>query len=276
MKIGIVAPAARLDPDLARRLAQVADSFGRQRPDLHVLPQCYLSSGHFAGDDRARAASFVEVANDASFDALWIARGGYGCCRILDRVLPALDAPARAKTYLGYSDAGFLLAALYGLGFPRIAHGPMPTDLSRDKGERAVARALSFLIDAAADSLEPTVRSGEKVAAFNITVLCHLIGTPWLPDLDGHILLLEEVAEYMYAIDRSLFHLTSHPAIRRVAGIMLGRCQAIPDNHPAFGQNEEQVVRHWCEKAGIPYRGRADIGHDVDNKVVPFGDWRRW
>ena len=83
--------------------------------------------------------------------------------------------------------------------------------------------------------------------------------------------MLEEVSEPMYRIDRSLFHITSNPAIRRVAGIMLGRCSDITPNDPDFGMNEEEVARHWCQKSGIPWLGRADIGHDADNKVVPFG-----
>jgi muramoyltetrapeptide carboxypeptidase len=75
----------------------------------------------------------------------------------------------------------------------------------------------------------------------------------------------------LYRIDRALFHVTSNPGIRKVAGIRLGRCSAIPPNEPDFGQGEEQIARHWCEVSGIPYLGRADIGHDIHNKIVPFG-----
>ena len=73
------------------------------------------------------------------------------------------------------------------------------------------------------------------------------------------------------AIDRALFHLAASPAIRRVAGIRLGRVSDVLPNDPDFGEDEETVARHWCERYGIPYLGRADIGHDLANKVVPFG-----
>jgi muramoyltetrapeptide carboxypeptidase len=119
--------------------------------------------------------------------------------------------------------------------------------------------------------LEPTVRSGKKSAAFNITVFSQLLGTPLQPDLGGHVLMLEEVGEAMYRIDRSLFHITSNAEIRRVSGIMLGRCSAITPNEPDFGMNEEEIARYWCQRARIPWLGRADIGHDANNKVVPFG-----
>jgi muramoyltetrapeptide carboxypeptidase len=68
-----------------------------------------------------------------------------------------------------------------------------------------------------------------------------------------------------------MFHITSNPAVRRVAGIRLGRCSLVPENDRDFGETEEEVVRHWCERSGIPWLGVADIGHDADNKVVPFG-----
>jgi muramoyltetrapeptide carboxypeptidase len=85
--------------------------------------------------------------------------------------------------------------------------------------------------------------------------------------------MLEDVSEYMYRLDRALFHITSNADIRRAAGCKLGRCSDIPINEPDFGQTEEDVIKTWCDRSGIPYLGRADIGHDIDNKVVPFGCW---
>lgn len=275
MKIAVVAPGNRLSDDIPTKLSALAETaFPDRRPDIVVHPQCFERSGHFAGDDATRARAFLETANDTAVDAVWIGRGGYGAFRLIDAVLPALGPAARTKIYLGYSDAGALLGALYGAGIGRVAHGPMPSDLGRDGGEAAARRALAFLVEGDTGALEPNVAAGEPTAAFNITILAHLIGTPYLPDLAGHVLMLEEVAEPMYRIDRALGQITSAPAIRRVAGIRLGRCGDIPANDPDFGRGEEEVARFWCKRAGIPYLGRADIGHDAANKVVPFGLWR--
>jgi muramoyltetrapeptide carboxypeptidase len=277
VKIGVVAPASRIDFSVADRVTALARKHYPERPPEIVFhPQCFLSSGHFAGDDDSRAQAFLDVANDAEFDALWFARGGYGSCRLGAILLPALTTVARKKVYLGYSDAGSLLGGLYKEAFPHVAHGPMPADINRPDGETAIDRALAFLVDGASKTLEPTVSALTPTVAFNITILGHLIGTPLAPDLTGHILMLEEVSEHMYRIDRALCHLTSNPGIRRVAGIMLGRCSDIPPNEPDFGQTEEEVARHWCGVSGIPYLGRADIGHDINNKVVPFGRWHGW
>jgi muramoyltetrapeptide carboxypeptidase len=269
-RIGIVATASQLPPARAERVAALAaERFPEVELNFH--PQSFLSAGHFAGEDAARAAAFVEVANDPNYDALWFARGGYGSARIAASALPRLGEAARRKAYLGYSDAGALLAGLYAMGFSRLAHGPMPADIARKDGEDAIVRALAYLACGARDGLEPTLPAGGKAAAFNLMTLSQLIGTPLQPDLSGHVLMLEEVSEHMYRIDRSLFHVTSNPAIRRVAGIRLGRVSDVTPNDPEFGQDEIAIVRHWCRVSGIPYLGRADIGHDAANKIVPFG-----
>jgi muramoyltetrapeptide carboxypeptidase len=147
----------------------------------------------------------------------------------------------------------------------------MPNDIGRDGGEQAVARALAWLVERSAASLEPSLERTGKAAAFNITVLSQLLGTALEPDLSGHVLMLEEVSEHTYRTDRSMFHITGNPAIRRVAGVRLGRCSLVPANDPDFGETEEDVVRFWCEHSGIAYFGKADIGHDGDNKIIPFG-----
>jgi len=272
LKIGVVATASAMSPEVAERVPVLAKTlYGDRAPEIVFHPDCSASAGHFAGDDATRTRAFLEVANDASFDALWFARGGYGSCRIADAVLAGLAPAARAKTYLGYSDAGALLAGLYRAGFPHLAHGPVAQDILRDGGDAAIARALGWLIDRAPETLEPSLGDGRKAAAFNLTVFSLLLGTALEPDLTDHVLMLEEVSEAMYRIDRSFFHVTSNPSVRRVAGIRLGRCSLIPPNDPDFGMTEEAVARFWCERSGIPWLGRADIGHDADNRVVPFG-----
>jgi muramoyltetrapeptide carboxypeptidase len=262
-----------MSSDVAERVQTLAVSLYPDRtPEIVFHPQCFASHGHFAGDDEIRAQAFLDIANDEGTDAVWFARGGYGCCRVAEAVMRGLAEASRRKAYLGYSDAGMLLAALYRAGYQAVAHGPVAQDILRDGGDAAVTRALAWMVDRTPTVLEPTVGRGKKTAAFNMTVLSQLLGTPLQPDLGGHVLMLEEVGEAMYRIDRSLFHITSNAGIRRVSGIMLGRCNAITPNEPDFGMNEEEVAQYWCRKSGIPWLGRADIGHDIHNKIVPFGD----
>lgn len=271
-RIGVVAPASPIKEALADKVKALAcDEYGPDKVEIVFHPQCFSSAGHFAGDDAARAAAFLEMAHDLDTDAVWFARGGYGSARILPLVMDKLEDAARGKTYLGYSDMGALMAGLMRAGFQNLAHGPMPQDLAHDNGEAAIRRALRWLVERDAASLEPGIASGTPAAAFNLMTLSQLIGTPWQPDLAGRVLMLEEVSEHLYAIDRSLFHVSSNPEIRKVAGLMLGRCSAIPENDRPFGEELEDIAKRWCETSGIAWLGRADIGHDADNKIVPMG-----
>lgn len=275
-RIGVVAPGGWIDPAIAQRTrAFAADTLLDRAPEIVFHPQCFLSAGHLAGDDETRVAAFLDVANDPSFDALWFARGGYGSCRVAEAVMAGVAPAARDKIYLGYSDAGAMLAGLYKLGFPNLAHGPMPVDITREGGEAAVKRALAYMIERNADAIEITATPEVKTVAFNLVVFSQLLGTPLEPDLTDHVLMLEEVGEYLYRIDRAFFHITSTPSVRRVRGIKLGRVSEVTPNNYDFGQNDEEIAQYWCKRAGIAYLGRADIGHDVDNRVVPFGVLKR-
>lgn len=274
--IGIVATSSRVAPDLKERLEPlVARLMPRSTPILRFHETMFAPHGHFAGTDQARSEAFLQMANDESVDAIWFARGGYGACRLDETLFSRMTAAARKKIYLGYSDIGFVLARLYREGIGLAAHGPVPSDLYHAGGEAAVARALRFLTARDPETLEPSVHGGEPTVAFNMSILSHLLGTGWQPDLGGHVLMLEEVAEYHYAIDRSLFTILSHPAVRTVKGVRLGACTSIPQNDHPFGQEPEEMVRMWCDRAGIAYLGPAEIGHHGENRIVPFGGLAR-
>ena len=146
----------------------------------------------------------------------------------------------------------------------------MPQDIMREGGEAAIHRALGWLAKGDATAIEPGL-SGCANGGFQLTVFSLLLGTPLEPDLSGHVLIVEEVSEHLYRIDRSLFHLTSNPGMKRLAGLRLGRCSDIPANDPDFGEDEEAIARFWCTRSGIAWLGRADIGHDAANRIVPFG-----
>ena len=265
MRIAVVAPSCTLK----REAADAVNAIVAERGDCELLihPQCFLVSGHFAGTDEARLAALREVMADPSVDAVWFARGGYGSNRIAEAVAADLPEAARGKLYMGYSDAGFLLGAFHKAGL-HVSWGPMPQDVLRDGGNAAVQRALSWLVRRDASALEPNLQA--PAMAFNLTVLSNLLGTPLEPDFTGVELLIEEVSEHLYATDRTMFHVTSSPNVRRAARIRLGRVADILPNDPDFGSDEASVIEHWCTRSGIPYAGRADIGHDAQNKVVPF------
>ena len=151
-----------------------------------------------------------------------------------------------------------------------MAHGPMVQDIARTNGEAAIQRALDWLMNKDRSALEPALKPGKRAMAFNLTVLSNLIGTSIEPDFAGAELLIEDVAEHEYRIDRAMFHVTGSPAVRSAASLRMGRMSEIPENDPVFGSDAESIVRDWCGRSGIAFGGAADIGHDAANCVVPF------
>ena len=267
MRIGIVAPARPIDESVAVRLKAVAADF--PGVELVVSPQCFLSEGHFAGPDAMRAEAFIAMANDPSISAIWCARGGYGSNRILAMLADRLGPAASAKTYLGYSDFGFVLGALYARRLGRQVHAPMPGDLARAGGEAAVRRTLGWLTGDRS-GVEPGLGS-RPAAAFNLSILTALAGTPWLPDLADHVLIVEEVSEPLYRVDRMLFELAHATQLKGLAGVRLGRVSDVQPNDPPWGESLAVMLPRWCGELGVPFLGAADIGHDIGNKIVPFG-----
>ena len=289
-RIGIVAPSVYLLPQHVERAnAMVATHF----PDVELVwhPQVYGRApnevggdtgfvfsdatnvpaaelhGHFAGSDEQRAEAFIEMANREDIDAIWFASGGYGAGRIAMDVLPRLGPAARNKTYMGYSDASYMLAILYRAGFPHLCHGPMVIDGS----EEARMRAVAWLARKDARSLEPGLRTGERYVAFNLISAAMMVGTPLFPDVTGHVMMVEEVGEYLYSVDRCFFALTSAVWRHPPAEIRLGQITDIKENDRPYGKDEVGIAQDWCGRANIRYGGRAEIGHYAGNKVVPFG-----
>lgn len=291
-RIGIVAPSVYIMPDTKERIEALAAA---EFPEAQLVwhPQVFARSpnevagntgfvfsneevipdntqyGHFAGSDEQRAAAFVEFANRDDLDAIWFAAGGYGAGRIALDVLPRLNASARNKTYMGFSDASYTLAMLYRAGFPHVCHGPMAVS-----GNESARRALAWLTRRDPSALEPSIRPGQKYAAFNLISLAMIVGTPLMPDLSDHVVMVEEVGEYLYAVDRCFFSICLGMMRSRPAEIKLGSITNIKENNRPFGKDEVGIAEDWCRRTNIPYGGRARIGHDADNHVVPFGLFR--
>lgn len=266
-RIAICAPATAITRNHARAIeALVASEFPQHSIKIHE--QCFASHGHFAGPDLLRLGAFLECANDPDIDAVWFAKGGYGSNRIAEAAIAQLNDSAKAKTYVGFSDCGYLLAALYRHNIGQSVHGSMPVSARSERGRDAVRRVLNWF-SGDASGLEPSLDGQTPAAAFNLMTLAMITNTPLMPDLSDHVLMVEEVSEHMYSVDRLFFHIAN--TLPRLAGLRLGTVNHVPENLREFGQGAEEIAKFWCARAGIPYLGRAQIGHDGENRIVPFG-----
>src|SRR6266542_2584585 len=242
--VRVVAPSSPFDPAaLEKGLEVLSGRLGlrpRMRTDLGTR-RAYL-----AGDDARRAEEWREAVADPEARAIFCARGGYGAMRILSAVDPA-PLLARPKTLVGFSDVTALHAALNRAGLATV-HGPVVTQLGRAP-EDAVRHLEALLLGGA------------------LTILAHLAGTPFAPRLDGAILLLEDVGEKPYRIDRCLTQLRLSGALDGVAGIAVGQLTACDD----AGVLAADVVREAVLAAGVPAIEGLPVGHDDANFAVPLG-----
>ena len=239
----------------------------RQRGDceLAIHPQCFLSDGHFAGPDEARLAALREVMADPSVDACGsraAAMARTASPRRLSRTRPR----ARTKTTLAIATPASCSPECIRRGSRW--RGADAAGRAARRGEAAVGRALDWLVRRDPSALEPGLQG--PAMAFNLTVLSNLLGTSLEPDFSGVDLLIEDVSEHLYRIDRSMFHVTAAPNVRRAARIRLGRVSDILPTTPISPSTRPRSSRIGARRSGIPFGGRADIGHDATNKVVPF------
>lgn len=242
--------------------------------------------GYLAGEDAARAEGITRAFLDDSVDAVFALRGGWGT----GRLLPLLDYRAIArhpKILLGYSDITALLLALRArCGFVGI-HGPNllsdwnphVVELLRRllfAGERVEYRPVKpetqslASMEGRIQTLVPGQASGELIGG-NLTVLASLVGTPFLPDLRGCLLFLEDVHEPVYRIDRALTQLRLAGLLERVNGIVFGAFSKIP---PENGYGEfalYEVLEQHSRAAGKPAFLGAAFGHIPANSPLPLG-----
>ena len=266
-RIAVCAPATPITRDHAEAAeALVAQEFPEH--SIYFHEQCFKSAGHFAGTDLERLEALVELANNPDYDAVWFAKGGYGSNRIAEAAVARMNAAARSKTYVGFSDMGYLLAALYRHNIGQPVHGSMPVSARSERGREAVRRVLKWF-SGDGSGLEPSLDGKTPAVAFNLITLAMLTNTPMMPDLTGHVVMVEEVSEHLYSVDRLFFHLAN--TLPRLAGLRLGQVTDVPENYVEFGQEAEDIAKFWCNRAGIPYLGRAEIGHTPSNRIVPFG-----
>ncbi len=286
-RVRLVAASSALD-DLERLQQGIAvlEGWG-----LEVLahPEPLRRWGYLAGADLERRADLSAPsppgagpagADDAPDQAALLAciRGGWGAARLLEQ---PLDLPA--GWLLGFSDVTSLLWAMASRGLGGAIHGPLVTSLAGEpEWSRERLRDLLFgkpLADLEGVGWVGGCASGPLLAG-NLTVATHLLGTPHLPDLQGAILVLEDVGEAPYRLDRLLTHWRLGGALQQLAGIGLGRFTHCDDPDPDPGDplpgqarrfSAEQVLRDRTADLGIPVVAGLPVGHEPGNAALPLG-----
>lgn len=271
-RVALVAPAGPLrdQSELDRAVANTRAFGWDPVPAAHALSR----SGYFAGEDSERAADLDAAVRDARIDGIWCLRGGYGAMRILQHV--DFSALRRSpKALIGFSDITALHAAI-GVSAGVISyHGPAArhalNDFSRDSLQRALARLADPCGSAPDSRVLRDGRAEGRLAGGNLALLSALCGTPFFPDLDGAILVLEDVNEAVYRVDRMLRQLLLAGTLRGLRAIAFGHCTGCAEEADDGSRTLAGVVTEIAAAVQVPCILGIPVGHIDSQWTVPLG-----
>ena len=271
MKIAIVAPARKI----TREEIEFAINWLNQNGFEAVFDnRLFMFDAIFANTDDRRAAVIQEYMNRPDIDAIWMARGGYGSIRIIDK-LDFTQFVKQPKPIIGFSDVTVFHGKLSRLGIPSI-HASMPHILSNKTPE-----ALQSLIDALTGKPLhyewkscPLNKQGEAkgvIVGGNLSVLCGMLGSKSVPETDGKILFIEEIDEYIYHVERMMYALKRAGHLAHLKALIIGGLTDIHDNPEPFGKTVEQAIFDVVKEYDYPICFGFPAGHQPDNRAIVFG-----
>lgn len=266
-RVAVIAPASAFDrPSFENGLALIA-----ARYDVRYQPAIFEQHRYLAGSDGRRLRELTDALLDPEIRGVFCARGGYGATRLLAQ-LSSL-APAAPKPLVGFSDITALHFWLQSRGVMSV-HGPVLTQLGLlpEETRRRLFQLLESASPAAPLRATDTYASGVAEGPLlggTLSVVTRLLGTPYMPSLEGAILLLEDVGERPYRLDRMWTHLELAGVLRQVRGIALGSFTHCEEKDADYSAAD--VLRELAQATGLPCAAGFPIGHGAANEPVPLG-----
>ncbi|WP_224368748.1 S66 peptidase family protein [Hyalangium versicolor] len=264
--VHVVAPAGPFD----RAGFEAGFNLIAQRYSPLLGADLFDAHRYLAGDDRRRREELSRALLDSRARAIFCARGGYGSMRLLPDLPLADMAPSML---VGFSDITALHLALQALGRVSI-HGPVLTQLGKQPPD--VQERLFRLLESpepppplsGSAPYVPGVVEGPLIGG-NLSLVTRLLGTPYLPSLDGAVLLLEDIGERPYRLDRMWTHLRLAGVFKRVKGIVLGDFTDCEERNAEYSSAD--VLRSLAEEIRLPCAAGFPIGHGSLNYPVSLG-----
>lgn len=272
--VALVSPAGPVAQSRVEAAVKVLTDWGL-RP--RVYPHAFDRFSFYAGTDEQRAADLNDALADPEIRAVICNRGGYGVQRIIEYV--DFAAVRRdPKLVLGFSDITALHAALWRNARLASIHGPVAAQLERggltnSSVKHSLMSAEPVLVRADPEEATAGVRvkgvARGLLLGGNLSLLSTSVSTPFMPDLNGAILLIEDVGESAYRIDRMLTHLRNCGILQRLSGVAVGQFSEPAGAAGAVSLTE--VLNERLGDLGIPVLGGLSIGHGDPNIAVPLG-----
>lgn len=282
--IALVLPASKIPMEEIDKCVEALENRGFT---VHLAVNAEEEQGFFCGNDDARLRAFTECWLDPEVKAIWCIAGGYGCTRLL----PLLDFSLfqeHPKIFIGMSDITALHAVLN--RFMVTYLGPVAFQLYAIENEEEKRRIgeeslFAFLENPARHAtwnlvdhpqvtvVQKGIGEGELVGG-NLTLINALVGTPYEIDTKGKILILEDVNEKTYQIDRKICQLAQSGALDGLAGLILGNytgCEPRRSESRGTDITLDEVFSHWFADAPYPVIRGFPTGHIPEQETLPLG-----
>jgi muramoyltetrapeptide carboxypeptidase len=271
-RVALIAPSGplRSESDLERAVASAREFGWEPVVGNHVLEH----DGYLAGSDAHRLADLNRFAADPSIDAIWCIRGGYGAMRLLHGI--DYDAwRGSTKTLIGYSDITALHSAIGPRADLVTYHGPTArgtlTEFTRTSFRAAVVDKTESCGAATDGVMLRGGRAKGRLVGGNLALLASLCGTPYAPRYDGAILVVEDINESVYRLDRMFTQLRHAGALERLAGIAFGQFTDIPVDEGYEDRPLNSLLVEIAAAYDIPCLANIPLGHIPDQWTVPLG-----
>ncbi|MFC6103740.1 S66 peptidase family protein [Olivibacter domesticus] len=270
-KVAIVCPAWKVDDNL-QDAVNLLNSWG-----LEVVLGKTVNSSYrqYAGSDELRAEDFQVMLNDDSIKAIFAARGGYGCVRMIDQV-DFTNFAVKPKWIIGFSDITVIHSHIHALyGVPTI-HGQMPITIpDATKASLISLHDTLFgkkaLYEYESESEQVVGQAQGVLIGGNLALLVNLLGSVSDMNYDGKILFVEDVGEFYYSVDRMLWTLKRAGKLSKLKGLIIGGFTNLKDNKIPFGMSMNELVKEIAGEYGYPIAFDFPAGHIDNNYTLILG-----
>jgi muramoyltetrapeptide carboxypeptidase len=270
-KVAITCPAKKLPGPMTDAIA-LLQSWGLEV----VLGETVNASYHqFAGDDELRTNDLQRFIDDNTIKAIFAARGGYGTIRIIDKV-DFSNLAEHPKWIIGFSDITVLHAHLLNNYHLQSIHGQMPVNIPDASATSLQTLRKALFGEDVTYEIKPNTLNGRGqgngiLMGGNLSLLVALLGSTSDMDYTGKILFIEDVGEYLYAIDRMIRALDRAGKLKSLAGLIVGGFTDVKDNDIPFGQTVPQIIMEVVKNYNYPVCFNFPAGHIPDNRSLIFG-----
>lgn len=274
-KVGIVAPARKIDMNEIEAAIKV---FRRWGIKVELGKNLFAKDRQFAGTDEQRAEDLQSMMDDPEIKAIICARGGYGTIKMM-RFLDSLMLVKNPKWIVGYSDITALHAHLNQNLKVKSIHGIMPFNFPKDETENDAIKSLKkalwgfqnhYKIETHEFNREGNSQ-GELIGG-NLSVLYSVAGTKYDIETDGKILVLEDLDEYLYHIDRMMMNLKYSGKLENLKGLIVGAMTNMNDNQIPFGKTAYEIIRDAVQEYNYPVCYNFPVGHIENNYALILGN----